>query len=53
MLVYFSLSYARISNLHFPGSVNHSILIYNDSFIAMAVHFLVVNPAVVKSSGRV
>jgi len=53
VLVYFSLSYARISNLHFPSSVNHSILIHNDSFIAMGVHVLVVNPAVVKSSGRV
>jgi len=53
VLVYFSLSYARISNLHFPSPVKHCTLIHNDSFIAMGVYFLVVNPAVVKSSGRV
>jgi len=39
VLVYFSLSYARISNLHFPSSVNHNVLVHNDSFIAMGVHF--------------
>jgi len=53
MLVYFSLSHARISNLHFPSSVNHCILIHNESFIAMGVHFLAVNQAVVTSNGRV